>query len=98
MAYTTSSLHDRPDAPTLPDDHSAGNHYRSDDPQHQESATQHPRLIEEHHIIGPHGQDEIEATDERQRSRTHSLSRIRLKATRAALPATLRTINADVQS
>lgn len=35
----------------------------SEDPK----ALLHPRLIEEHHVIGPHGEDEIEATDERGR-------------------------------
>jgi hypothetical protein len=32
---------------------------------------EHPRLIEEHHIIGPYGEDEIEATDERGRRWYH---------------------------
>jgi hypothetical protein len=31
----------------------------------------HPRLIEEHHIVGPHGEDELEATDERGRRWYH---------------------------
>ncbi len=41
----------------------AGDSYSSADP----NAIPHPRLIEEHHVIGPHGEDEIEATDERGR-------------------------------
>ncbi len=36
----------------------------TDDPQLQ---SEHPRLVEEHHVVGPWGQDEIEATDERGR-------------------------------
>lgn len=32
---------------------------------------EHPRLIEEHHIVGPHGEDEVEATDERGRRWYH---------------------------
>ena len=32
---------------------------------------EHPRLIEEHHIVGPHGEDQIEATDERGRRWYH---------------------------
>lgn len=32
---------------------------------------EHPRLVEEHHTIGPYGQDEIEATDERSRRWYH---------------------------
>lgn len=31
------------------------------------NANPHPRLIEEHHVVGPHGEDEIQATDERGR-------------------------------
>ncbi len=34
-------------------------------------AGEHSRLIEEHHIRGPYGEDEIEATDERGRRRYH---------------------------
>ena len=33
----------------------------------QDDDSTHPRLIEEHHVIGPHGEDELEATDERGR-------------------------------
>ena len=47
-------------------DRSAGNPPLIDDSQHQ-SSIEHPRLIEEHHVLGPWGQDEIEATDERGR-------------------------------
>lgn len=36
-----------------------------------QSAAAHPRLIEEHHVVGPWGQDEIEATDERGRRWYH---------------------------
>jgi hypothetical protein len=38
--------------------------YASDSPESQTASTPRPRLIEEHHIRGPYGQDEIEATDE----------------------------------
>ena len=47
-------------------DHSDGNPPAADDSELQ-PAIEHPRLIEEHHVIGPWGQDEIEATDERGR-------------------------------
>ncbi len=60
----------RPDPRTDPDatvdsvrpsiDRSASDDGPMDNPSH-------PRLIEEHHVIGPHGEDEIEATDERGR-------------------------------
>ncbi len=32
---------------------------------------EHPRLVEEHHVVGPHGEDELEATDERGRRWYH---------------------------
>ncbi len=35
------------------------------------SGVDHPRLVEEHHVVGPHGEDEIEATDERGRRWYH---------------------------
>lgn len=34
-------------------------------------ASEHPRLVEEHHVIGPYGEDDIEATDERGRRWYH---------------------------
>jgi hypothetical protein len=43
-----------------------GNTPTTDDSQ-PPSGSDHPRLIEEHHVVGPWGQDEIEATDERGR-------------------------------
>ena len=33
----------------------------------QQSPNVLPRLIEEHHVLGPYGEDEIEATDDRGR-------------------------------
>jgi hypothetical protein len=38
-------------------------------PQHSDA--NHPRLIEEHRIVGPRGEDELEATDERGRRWYH---------------------------
>ncbi len=40
-------------------------------PPQQYPEVDHPRLIEEHHVVGPHGEDEIEATDERGRRWYH---------------------------
>jgi hypothetical protein len=60
MAY---SLPDPNVDPATTTDPPVGDSYTSDDP----TALLHPRLIEEHHVIGPHGEDEIEATDERGR-------------------------------
>jgi hypothetical protein len=40
-------------------------------PLPDDPGTEHPRLIEEHHIVGPHGEDQIEATDERGRRWYH---------------------------
>jgi hypothetical protein len=39
--------------------------YKSDDPGMANFTR--ARLIEEHHVIGPHGEDELEATDDRGR-------------------------------
>ncbi len=47
------------------------NSYPSEDPPQQYPEVEHPRLAEEHHIVGPHGEDEIEATDERGRRWYH---------------------------
>jgi hypothetical protein len=66
------------DQPSIPDqpvsenvdrltDENASSVQPPDDPGNGE----HPRLIEEHHIVGPHGEDEIEATDERGRRWYH---------------------------
>jgi len=45
--------------------------YGSDSRTPTKASADHPRLIEEHHIVGPHGEDEIEATDERGRRWYH---------------------------
>lgn len=37
---------------------------RESTPRSQHSEPEHPRIVEEHHVVGPHGEDEIEATDE----------------------------------
>ena len=69
MATTPANHHD-PTATVSADDQPDGNTPAADTPQLQ-SAIEHPRLIEEHHVIGPYGQDEIEATDERGRRWYH---------------------------
>ena len=51
----------RDGASTVPDG------YASSVPPPQFSGHDQPRLIEEHHVRGPYGADEIEATDERGR-------------------------------
>lgn len=61
---------DQPDTPKdlprtraspVPDDYASG----GQPPPFPRSAQ--PRLVEEHHVRGPYGEDEIEATDERGR-------------------------------
>jgi hypothetical protein len=42
-----------------------------DDAPSTTAQAEHPRLIEEHHVTGRYGQDEIEATDERGRRWYH---------------------------
>jgi hypothetical protein len=48
----------------VPDTHASSAAPRS-------SETDHPRLIEEHHVAGPYGEDELEATDEQGRRWYH---------------------------
>jgi hypothetical protein len=38
--------------------------YASSVPPPEFSGHDHPRLVEEHHVRGPYGEDEVEATDE----------------------------------
>jgi hypothetical protein len=64
MAIAPPDPHTDPDA-TIDGERSITAPYRSDDPEMENSPR--PRLIEEHHVIGPHGEDELEATDERGR-------------------------------
>jgi hypothetical protein len=45
--------------------------YKADDRQLERSGSESPRLVEEHHIVGPRGDDEIEATDDRGRRWYH---------------------------
>ncbi len=49
----------------VPDD------YASSVPPPQFSGEEHPRLIEEHHVVGRYGEDELEATDDRGRRWYH---------------------------
>jgi hypothetical protein len=49
----------------VPDD------YASSVPPPEFSGHDHPRLVEEHHVVGPYGEDELEATDERGRRWYH---------------------------
>jgi hypothetical protein len=59
-----SDTHTDPDT-SVEGARSSTDRYQSDDPGMETSSR--PRLIEEHHVIGPHGEDELEATDERGR-------------------------------
>ena len=71
MSYTPT------DQPSSPDDPFSQDQRRRPDgnartvPPADYRGGEHPRLIEEHHVIGPYGQDEIEATDERGRRWYH---------------------------
>jgi hypothetical protein len=71
MAYTPTGQ------PNIADEPASGDKIRPPDEsgpdvaQRDDPGGEHPRLIEEHHIVGPHGEDEIEATDERGRRWYH---------------------------
>jgi hypothetical protein len=70
MTYTPT------DQPSIPDEPASEDKYRPPDENAplappDDPGGEHPRLIEEHHIVGPHGEDQIEATDERGRRWYH---------------------------
>jgi len=66
MAYTPT------EQPSMPDEPTSGATGRLPGQAAPSVApVDHPRLIEEHHIVGPHGEDQIEATDERGRRWYH---------------------------
>ncbi len=44
---------------------------KQDEPATLHTADDHPRLVEEHHVVGPYGEDELEATDEHGRRWYH---------------------------
>jgi hypothetical protein len=69
MAYTRT---DHTTAkPTTEGESPVSEEHASDLPPPQYPGGDHPRLVEEHHTIGPYGEDELEATDERGRRWYH---------------------------
>ena len=62
MPYTPTDS--SPAEPRARDEVPVPDEYASSLPPPQGPGGSHPRLIEEHHAIGPHGEDELEATDE----------------------------------
>jgi hypothetical protein len=64
MAIAPPDPHSDPGA-VVDDGRLITDHEDSDKPR--TTNTTLPRLIEEHHVIGPHGEDEVEATDDRGR-------------------------------
>ncbi len=71
MSNTSTDKTSMPDEPASDLGDPVPDEYASSLPPPQVSGNEHPRLIEEHHVIGPHGEDEIEATDERGRRWYH---------------------------
>lgn len=71
MSYAPSNPSSKPREPLAESDRPVANRYASDEPHRPDSEREHPRLIEEHHVLGPHGEDEIEATDEQGRRWYH---------------------------
>ena len=45
----------------------ANKRYRSDESRVDRSDDGYPRIVEEHHMVGPRREDEVEATDDRGR-------------------------------
>jgi len=64
MAYAPPDPRGNRSKPMSESERPVGNPYPSEDPPQQHREVEHPRLVEEHHIVGPRGEDEIEATDE----------------------------------
>ena len=71
MAYAPTDQPSIPDEPASEDEGRPAEGNASSVPPPDDTGGEHPRLIEEHHIVGPHGEDEIEATDERGRRWYH---------------------------
>jgi hypothetical protein len=72
MANSPTEQHSAPAEPTSVGEHTPSDEHAGSVPPPADAAgDEHPRLIEEHHIVGPHGEDEIEATDERGRRWYH---------------------------
>jgi hypothetical protein len=71
MAHTPTDQASIPDQPASKDEHRAPDQNGRKAPSTDSRGVEHPRLIEEHHIVGPGGEDQIEATDERGRRWYH---------------------------
>jgi hypothetical protein len=71
MAYTPTNRRSSPSELTSDGEGPVPSECASGVPRPDYPGVEHPRLIEEHHIVGPHGEDEIEATDERGRRWYH---------------------------
>jgi hypothetical protein len=71
MANTRTDPIVVPDAPASADKQRHSDENARTAPSADDSSNEHPRLIEEHHVVGPSGEDQIEATDERGRRWYH---------------------------
>jgi hypothetical protein len=72
MADTSADQRATPDDPAQADNLETGpDDYATGVPPPQFSGREHSRLIEERHVIGPYGEDELEATDENGRRWYH---------------------------
>jgi hypothetical protein len=71
MAYTPTDRGSSSSKSSQPGDSQAPGEYASSVPEPPYPGGEHPRLIEEHHVVGRYGEDEIEATDERGRRWYH---------------------------
>jgi hypothetical protein len=71
MAYTLTDPRRSPSQPPGEGDGHVDDGYASSVPPLQYPGRNRPSLIEEHHVVGPHGEDGIEATDDRGRRWYH---------------------------
>lgn len=71
MAYTPTDSSSTPDGAASEGQHRVPEQNALNVAPPNYSRGERPRLIEEHHTVGPHGEDQLEATDERGRRWYH---------------------------
>jgi hypothetical protein len=67
MSYSAKNSQAGPADPPSAGEPVAKNRFESDDAPPEQPGVHHAQILEEHHIVGPNGEDEIEATDDRGR-------------------------------
>lgn len=71
MSHTQADQQSVPNEPASEDEGRLPDENGSSAESPDYAGGQNPRLVEEHHIVGPYGEDQIEATDDRGRRWYH---------------------------